>query len=218
MEIVDEYDEHIGTVFRHERCWKQYEQYKRQKRLQNDRTKPKVYIRWGATGTGKTRWLDDNFGFDGWRFAPDNSGNWFDGTDERDVICFDDVKINEIPPLGKILKLTHEYPMQVAVKGGFITWKPRVIVFTSNYPPDQWWNVGSTDQNYQAFMRRVTEIENVVYKTPEIHGHQTQEDQRQEEDISWQEEEDDIQDTDGSSEASGPASYCAYSGDEAVGT
>lgn len=170
MEIVDEYDQHIGTVFKFQRCWNEYSDYKRQKILQNDRTKPQVYIRWGDPGTGKTRWLDDTFGFDGWRFAPDNNGNWFDGTDERDVVCFDDVKINEIPPIGKLLKLTHEYPCKVAKKGGFITWKPRVVVFTSNYPPDQWWNISTTDKNYQAFMRRVTKIEEVVYKTPELHA------------------------------------------------
>ena len=46
-------------------------------------------------------------------------------------------------------------------------------------------------------MLRVTNIEQVVYKTPENHGDQTQENQRQEEDFSWQEEEDNLQDTDG---------------------
>lgn len=214
MEIADEYDEHIGTIFKHEKCWNKLFQYKRQKKIQNDRTKPEVYIRWGDPGTGKTRWLDDNFGFDGWRFAPDNKGDWFDFCDERDVICFDDVKINEIPPIGKILKLTHEYPIQVAIKGGFITWKPRVIVFTSNYPPEQWWNVRPDDKNYVAFMRRVTKCEQVVYKKPEDHGDQTKENLDQAQDLSWEEEEDDLQESDGSSQASGPASYCSYSGNE----
>jgi hypothetical protein len=38
---------------------------------------------------------------------------------------FDDVKINEILPIGKILQLTDWYPIQVPKKGGFITWKPK---------------------------------------------------------------------------------------------
>lgn len=161
MEIVDEYDEHIGTVARHGKFWKEYDQYKRQKKAQNDRTKPQVYIRWGPPGTGKTVWLDIEHGYDKWRFVPDNTGRWFDGCSDRDVVCFDDVKINEIPPITTILRLTHEYPCQVPVKGGFDTWKPRVIVFTSNYPPEQWWNLSTNDPNYQAFMRRVTNVQHL---------------------------------------------------------
>jgi hypothetical protein len=142
----------------------EYSDYKRRKLLQNDRNIPEVYIRWGPPGSGKTRWLDDHYGSD-WSRAPDNSGHWFDNCD-CDVVLFDDVKINEIPPIGKILQLTDRYPIQVAKKGGFITWKPRVIVFTSNHPPDQWWNLSANDKNYVAFLRRVTKIDEVVYKEP----------------------------------------------------
>lgn len=215
MEIVDEYDEHIGTVFRHEKCWNKYDRYKRQKKAQDDRTKPEVYIRWGAPGAGKTRWLDDTYGLDGWRFAPDNKGQWFDGCSDRDVVCFDDVKINEVPPLGLLLKLTHEYPCKVAIKGDFDTWKPRVIVFTSNYPPSQWWpNLSATDRSYEAFMRRVTKIEEIIYKEPEDHGDQAEacQPEDQEENFPWEEEEDE---RDGSSQASGPASDGSEHRDEA---
>jgi hypothetical protein len=34
MEIADEYDEHIGTVFKHEKCWNKLFRYKRQKNSQ----------------------------------------------------------------------------------------------------------------------------------------------------------------------------------------
>jgi hypothetical protein len=132
MEIADEHEEHFGTVMKFDRALKSYDRYKRAKKFQDDRTKPEVYIRWGPPGSGKTRWLDINYGLDGWRFAPSNKGLWFDGCSDRDVVCFDDVKINEVPPLGLLLQLTHEYPVQVKVHGDYDTWKPRVIVFTSN--------------------------------------------------------------------------------------
>ena len=74
--------------------------------------------------------MDDNYGTRGWYRAPDNTGKWFDHCD-RDVILFDDVKANEVPPIAQVLGLTDRYLVQVPIKGGFITWKPRVIVFTS---------------------------------------------------------------------------------------
>ena len=212
MEIADEYEEHFSTVMKFSKGMSEYSDYKRRKLLQNDRSQPEVYIRWGPPGTGKTRWVDDNYGTN-WSRVPDNKGQWFDHCDS-DVVLFDDVKINEVPPIGKILQLTDRYPIQVAKKGGFITWKPRVIVFTSNYPPEQWWNLSYNDKNYQAFMRRVTKIEEVVYKKPEDHGDQTKENLDQAQDLSREESEDDLQESDGSSQASGPASYCSYSGNE----
>ena len=212
MEIADEHEEHFGAVMKYSRSMNEYSDYKRRRLLQNDRTIPQVYIRWGAPGSGKTRWLDDNYGTN-WCRAPDNAGHWFDNCDS-DVVLFDDVKINEIPPIGKILQLTDRYPIQVAKKGGFLTWKPRVIVFTSNHPPDQWWNLSVNDSNYKAFLRRVTKIEEVIYKTPDLHGSQTSSHCSQEENFPWQEEEDDLQDPDGSSQESGPASYCSEHRDE----
>jgi hypothetical protein len=72
---------------------------------------------------------------------------------------------------------------EAAKKGGFLTWKPRVIVFTSNFPPEQWWNISPTDKSYLAFMRRVTDITEVVYKEPEPHGRQ--EETSDEEELQW---------------------------------
>lgn len=214
MEIAEEHPENFAAIMKYERSFNKYFQYKRRKILQNDRTKPEVYIRWGPPGTGKTRWLDDTFGRDGWRFAPDNKGTWFDFCDERDVICFDDVKINEVPSLGHVLQLTQEYPCQAKIHGDFITWKPRVIVFTSNYHPSQWWKLDGLQVSYEAFMRRVTKIDHIVYKEPESHGDQTKENLNETQDVSWEEEEDDVQNSDGSSQKSGPSSDCPYSGDE----
>ena len=49
--------------------------------LRNNRDVPEVYIRVGPPGTGKTRWLDEQYGADKWIEAPDNTGKWFDGCD-----------------------------------------------------------------------------------------------------------------------------------------
>lgn len=156
MEIAEQ-DDYFPTYLQYRNGFKEYAAYKRQKNLQLNRDVPDVYVRLGPGGTGKTRWLDDTFGLDGWRFAPDNKGQWFDHCDERDVIVFDDVEAGQIPPLSLWKRLCDRYPFPVPVKGGFITWKPKVIVFTSNKPVSEWWpNITELDRI--AIERRIKEV------------------------------------------------------------
>ena len=68
--------------------------------------------------------INRKFGLNGYKRAPDNTGQWFDGCD-RDVILFDDVEANAIPPFSKWKQLCDRYPHSVPVKGGFILWKPK---------------------------------------------------------------------------------------------
>jgi len=115
-----------------------------------------VDLRIGPAGTGKTKWLDDTYGTTGYTIAPDNLGRWFDKCD-CDVVLFDDVEAGQVPPFSLWKRLCDRYPIQVPVKGGFIWWKPKVIVFTSNQAPSKWW--GELDElNKGAFDRRVTDI------------------------------------------------------------
>jgi hypothetical protein len=53
------------------------------------------------------------------------------------------------------------YPVPAKVHNGFITWKPKVVVITSNFPPEQWWNISPDDKNFKGFMRRITKIEQI---------------------------------------------------------
>lgn len=133
-----------------------YNQHKRAKRLVNDRSLPEVHLRIGPPGTGKTRWCDDQFGPDGWKFAPDNTGRWFDGCD-CDVIVFDDVERGQVPPLSTWKKLTDRYGGPMPTKGGFVYWKPKVIVVTSNSHPRQWWPDAS-EFDIGAVERRLTSV------------------------------------------------------------
>lgn len=153
---IAENEDYFPTYIMYRNGLHEYKSHVRKKQKQNDRTMPEVYVRIGPAGTGKTRWMDEQFGLDGWTQAPDATGRWFDNCD-RDVILFDDVEAGSIPSLSLWKRLTDRYPMQVPVKGGFITWKPRVIVFTSNYHPNEWWP-NLTDFDKQAIERRIKEI------------------------------------------------------------
>ena len=104
--------------------------------------------------------MDDTYGIGNWFTSPDNNGHWFDNYD-HDVILSDDVETGVIPSSSLFKRLTDRYPIQVSVKGGFITWKPRVIVFTSNSHPKQWWgNLSAYDLG--VIERRLTNVEVVV--------------------------------------------------------
>jgi len=160
MEIADEVEGMFGVVARTERFSENYFQYKRQKSIENDRGIPEVYIRWGPPGTGKTRWMDDTYGTTGWVRHPDNTTKWNDDCD-RDVILFDDVKANEIASIARLIVLCDRYPIRVKAHNKFIWWKPRVIVFTSNYNPLEWWP-NEPPISVKAFLRRVTKIDHIV--------------------------------------------------------
>ena len=162
LEIPDEMDEMFSVFARTHKFAETYFQYKRQKKLAHDRTVPEVYVRIGPPGTGKTQWMDDTYGIGIWVTAPCNNGHGFDGCD-HDVILFDDVESNVIPSSSFFKRLTDRYPIQVPVTGGFITWKPRVIVFTNNNAPTTWWSTLNTN-DLGTIERKITKIE-VVLKT-----------------------------------------------------
>lgn len=156
LQVADENPELFQTYCMYRNGLKEYANYKRQKMMQTNRDVPNVYVRLGPPGTGKTRWMDDTFGLDGWVRAPDNTGKWFDGCDNN-VVLFDDVEAGQVPPLSVFKTLTDRYPLQVPNKGGFIPWKPKSIVFTSNSHPFEWWpKLNNFDKG--AIERRITEI------------------------------------------------------------
>jgi len=155
-------DEGFTTVVgKHERFANSLYQHHRGRTMQTDREKPEVYIRIGPAGTGKSRWLDEQYGLSGWVEAPDNTGKWFDKCDSRPVVVFNDVDCNSRPPLDVFKKITDRYPTQRPVKGGFIWFKPKTIVFTSNSHPFEWWSE-LTDNDKAAITRRITKIEWVM--------------------------------------------------------
>ena len=155
MAIEDE--GYTNVVAKHSRFAQELYQHIRFQTLRTNREKPEVYIRVGPAGTGKTKWLDDQFGLDKWIEAPYNSGKWFDGCDLADIIVFNDVCINCIPSLDVFKKLCDRYPFRAAVKGGFIWLKPKVIVFTSNHFWKEWWGPNLGEFDIEAIERRITE-------------------------------------------------------------
>lgn len=130
------------------------------------RSKPRcwemeVIILWGKTGSGKTRSVYDRAAQDDLSvFAlPQNDGGvpWFDGYTGEDVILIDDfygwLKVSWL------LKLLDRYPMHVQTKGGTVPFVSRIVYFTSNKDPRDWYDWSKFGNEVKdAFFRRVSKI------------------------------------------------------------
>lgn len=99
----------------------------------------RVYVLWGDAGVGKTRYVYEHHD-DVWASStPDLK--WFDGYKGQKVALLDDFRGQA--DFGWLLRVLDIYPLQVPVKGGFVSWCPDTIYMTSNlYPPDWYVNEG----------------------------------------------------------------------------
>ena len=165
MEIAEDPDL-FGQYLRSYKALEKYENHIRGKRVKKDHKQPEIYIRWGESGSGKTRWVYEQYGVDRVVVMLSKTGRWFNGIQYGDVMLFDDVGPDSIPKIEWFLNLTDRYPIPVETKGGETWWKPKVIVFTSNLPWDQWWNSISV-QHKVAIKRRISRVTR-VYKDREV--------------------------------------------------
>lgn len=113
---------------------------------------PTVYWRWGLSGTGKTKWVFDNFES---VYIKDGT-QWWDGYEQQQCICIDD--FDGKWPFRDLLRLLDRYPYQGQVKGGYVKINSPIICITCEWPPSEWW----TDNTLLQITRRISEITNVI--------------------------------------------------------
>jgi len=97
---------------------------------------PVIITIFGPSGCGKTRWAYEVFP-DLYKHG-DGDGTWFDGLDGNPVVLFDEMRGGRFK-LNYLLQLLDRYPMDVAVKGGFTPFVPKVVIMTSNFHPSTWY-------------------------------------------------------------------------------
>lgn len=66
-----------------------------------------------------------------------NSGCWFDGYTDQDILLFEEFK-GQIP-LQKMLTMLDPYPLKLEVKGGATNAFFKVAIILSNSPPSEWY-------------------------------------------------------------------------------
>lgn len=114
----------------------------------------KIIVLWGTTGIGKSR-LARALLPQAWYYS-NTHGVWFDGYDGTSSIIFDDFYGNI--PYKQWLQLTDRYPVRVESKGGMINFAPKVIIFTSNRPPWEWWKESNGEwKEFGPIERRIHE-------------------------------------------------------------
>lgn len=168
METV--WSDHFPTMLKY---YKGAHEFKRVCQQAKPRTEKSVtYVLFGPTGTGKSHWARTNFPNAYW-FTKPNKGAplWFDGYDGRSDIIFDE--FYGWIPYDMLLRMCDANPLQLQIKGGHVGFAPRNIVFTSNRPPEQWYNYTNFSGGTGPFFRRIEYIierrgrdENQIWKSP----------------------------------------------------
>lgn len=108
--------------------------------LESDRRRfgpdgPEVWVLWGPTGTGKSRFAAERWPDAFWK-APDDK--WWDGYRGQETVVIDDFKDYGMR-LIDMQRLLDRYPLWVEVKGGSIPMLATRYVLTSNTPPCEWY-------------------------------------------------------------------------------
>lgn len=169
VEVAEE-EGHFGTYVKYHTGMEKYAHHIRSKMIRQDRTLPKVYIRIGDTGSGKTRFLDEQFGLLGWARMPSPTSSWWitPTVSYSDTVLIDDVSRQKIPKVTEILEWIDRYPVEFNAKGGFHWWKPKNIVITSNESWTEWWP-DISPKHKEAVARRIFRIDLVYKDRPEEH-------------------------------------------------
>ena len=95
--------------------------------------KPLVVWICGPTGTGKSALALYLCGPD--RFRKCGELKWFDGYNGQENVTFDDFRKANCEWSFLLNILDHYKVDDMPVKGGFVPWRPKMIVFTSPNPP-----------------------------------------------------------------------------------
>lgn len=129
-----------------------------------ERPIPRVHVRWGAPGVGKTRYVYDNHpAVDIYSVIINCASErcWWSGYAGHKVVLFDDW------PGGwgysDLLRWLDRYPVQVETKGGSTWLLAEDIYITSNAAPGSWYQW--TQRQREALFRRFTDVTEVAGNT-----------------------------------------------------
>lgn len=103
----------------------------------------------GKTGCGKSRYAREQFPG---AYVKDPQSHWWDDYDHQETVIIDDFDKFQVKQGGDMKRWLDRYPFQAQVKGGMHLIRPKKIVVTSQYHPNEIWD---DEKTVDAIMRRV---------------------------------------------------------------
>ena len=124
-----------------------------------------LYI--GPTGTNKSRSAHEAYPGAFWK---PHKAEWWDGYDGQETVIFDEFYGHRFS-FTELLRLTDRYPYAVQVKGSYVEFTSKRIVFTSNQEPEDWYDSEKTHQGpweLNPLNRRIRQYGKII-RTGEVH-------------------------------------------------
>ncbi|UOF81639.1 rep protein [Circoviridae sp.] len=109
-----------------------------------------LFIIWGETGTGKSRFCAEQVPNAYWK----SRGEWWDGYEGHESIIIDE--FYGWLPFDFMLRLCDRYPLLLPVKGGFRKMVAKRVIITSNKHYREWYGERINDAMWGALERRIT--------------------------------------------------------------
>jgi len=157
-EISEKFPNLVGTCYKGiEKLGEWIEDKRPVKNQKVIKEKEVIWIH-GETGTGKTKYVYDNYDInDIWESA--SNLDWFDGYFGQKVVLIDDFR-GDMCKFRWLLRLLDRYPLRVPIKGGFTVWNPEIIIITSCKAPNMVYNpeVFDNEEKVDQLIRRIKEI------------------------------------------------------------
>ena len=119
-----------------------------------------IVLFYGPTGLGKSLTVHRAWeNLDYWTMPLTNGTLWFDGYDGQERALLDDFagKHSHVS-LVVLLRLLHEFPERVPVKGGHVWWNPKIIAITTNIHPNLWYDYTNRTEQRLALKRRISKV------------------------------------------------------------
>lgn len=118
--------------------------------------KTTTWVFYGESGAGKSRAAYDLAQKNG-SYYYKTRGDWWDNYTGQETIIVDDfygwIRLDEF------LRICDRYPLQVPIKGGFVEFLGKHIIFTSNKEPLEWYSTDILSGELRnAFLRRLDKI------------------------------------------------------------